>query len=106
MMNSASTDLVDGEASDHSPEQPRLEREELEAFTWSVAHELRAPLQVIEARVLTRVPDSFRRKQRTEWSDANKPGHEVDSFIEGPTFDRAGNLYIVDIAFGRISTGT
>ena len=52
------------------------------------------PPQLIEARVLTRMPDSFRRKQRTEWSDANKPGHEVDSFIEGPTFDRAGNLYI------------
>ena len=61
-----------------------------------------APLTVIEARVLTRIPDSFRRKRRTEWSDANKPGYEVDSFIEGPTFDRAGNLYITDIPFGRI----
>ena len=59
-------------------------------------------LQVIEARVLTRLPDSFRRKQRTQWSDANKPGHEVDSFLEGPTFDRDGNLYVVDIPFGRI----
>jgi gluconolactonase len=58
--------------------------------------------QVIEARVLTRLPDSFRRKQRTEWSDANKPGHEVDCFLERPTFDRAGNLYVVDIPFGRI----
>ena len=58
--------------------------------------------EVIEARVLTRLPDSFRRKQRTEWSDANKPGHEVDSFLEGPTFDRDGNLYVVDIPFGRI----
>ena len=61
-----------------------------------------APLTVIEARVLTRIPDSFRRKRRTEWSDANKPGYEVDSFIEGPTFDRAGNLYITVIPFGRI----
>lgn len=61
-----------------------------------------APPEVIEARVLTRIPDSFRRKQRTEWSDANKPGHQVDSFIEGPTFDRAGNLFITDIPFGRI----
>lgn len=57
---------------------------------------------VIEARVLTRLPDSFRRKQRTEWSDANRPGSEVDSFLEGPTFDREGNLYVVDIPFGRI----
>lgn len=66
---------------------------------WNLAG---TPPKVIEARVLTRVPDAFRRKQRTAWSDANKPGHEVESFIEGPTFDRAGNLYVVDIPFGRI----
>jgi gluconolactonase len=60
------------------------------------------PPQVIEARALTRLPDSFRRKRRTEWSDANKPGHEVDSFLEGPSFDRAGNLFVTDIPFGRI----
>ncbi|MEP7067733.1 MAG: SMP-30/gluconolactonase/LRE family protein [Usitatibacter sp.] len=66
---------------------------------WNLSN---TPPQVIEARILTRVPDSFRQKRRTEWADANKPGHEVDCFIEGPTFDRAGNLYIVDIPFGRI----
>jgi gluconolactonase len=60
------------------------------------------PPQVIEARFLTRLPDSFRRKRRTEWTDANKPGHEIDSFLEGPSFDREGNLYVVDIPFGRI----
>ena len=58
--------------------------------------------QVIEARILTRMPDSFRKKRRTEWSDANKPGHEVDSFLEGPSFDRDGNLFVTDIPFGRI----
>jgi gluconolactonase len=26
----------------------------------------------------------------------------VDSFLEGPTFDREGNLFVVDIPFGRI----
>ncbi len=57
---------------------------------------------IVDARVLTRLPDSFRRKQRTEWSDANRPGSEVDSFLEGPTFDLAGNLYVCDIPFGRI----
>ncbi len=60
------------------------------------------PPQVIEARVLTRLPDAFRRKRRTEWSDANKPGHEVDCFLEGPSFDREGNLFVTDIPFGRI----
>ncbi|MGE5615795.1 MAG: SMP-30/gluconolactonase/LRE family protein [Bacillota bacterium] len=60
------------------------------------------PPEIVEARVLTRLPDSFRRKQRTEWSDANKPGFEIDSFLEGPSFDREGYLYVVDIPFGRI----
>jgi gluconolactonase len=60
------------------------------------------PPRVIEARVLTRLPDSFRRKRRTEWADANKPGHELDSFLEGPSFDRDGNLYVTDIPIGRI----
>lgn len=66
---------------------------------WNLAN---TPPQVIEARVLTRVPDAFRKKQRTDWGDANKPGQEIDCFIEGPTFDRAGNLYITDIPNGRI----
>ncbi len=58
--------------------------------------------QVIQARVLTRLPAAFRDKRRAEWADANKPGHELDSFLEGPSFDRAGNLYVTDIPFGRI----
>jgi gluconolactonase len=61
-----------------------------------------SPPQVIQARVLTRLPDSFRRKRRNEWCDANKPGHEIDSFLEGPSFDRAGNLFVTDIPYGRI----
>jgi gluconolactonase len=57
---------------------------------------------VINARILTRLPDTFRKKRRSEWCDANKPGHEIDSFLEGPSFDRAGNLYVTDIPNGRI----
>ena len=60
------------------------------------------PPQVIEARVLTHMPEQFRLEARTEWGDANKPGQLLDSFLEGPTFDRAGNLYVTDIPFGRI----
>lgn len=60
------------------------------------------PPQIIEARVLTRLPDAFRKPVRSSWCDANKPGHQVDSFLEGPAFDRGGNLYVVDIPFGRI----
>lgn len=62
-----------------------------------------APPQVVQARVLTRLPDEFRRgKRRTDWGDANKPGDPIDSFLEGPSFDRAGNLYVTDIPYGRI----
>jgi gluconolactonase len=60
------------------------------------------PPAVIEARVLTHLPEQFRTKSSTEWGEANKPGILLDSFLEGPSFDRAGNLYVTDIPFGRI----
>lgn len=60
------------------------------------------PPQVIEARVLSRLPDALRRPVRSDWADANKPGHAVDSFLEGPAFDREGRLYLTDIPHGRI----
>ncbi len=60
------------------------------------------PPQVIPARVLTRLPDEFQKPRRSEWGDANKPGEPIASFLEGPSFDRAGNLYVTDIPFGRI----
>jgi gluconolactonase len=60
------------------------------------------PPKLIEARVLTRMPDALRRPIRSAWADANKPGHLADSFLEGPCFDRAGNLYVTDIPHGRI----
>ncbi|HEX3096948.1 MAG TPA: SMP-30/gluconolactonase/LRE family protein [Usitatibacter sp.] len=61
-----------------------------------------SPPHVIRARVLTRLPDEFRTKRPSEWGAANKPGEAIDSFLEGPSFDRAGNLYVTDIPFGRI----
>ncbi len=66
---------------------------------WNLSFTPPAPIQ---ARVLTRLPDAFRASRRTEWVDANKPGHVMDSFLEGPVFDRAGNLYVTDIPYGRI----
>jgi gluconolactonase len=58
--------------------------------------------ETIPSRVFTRMPDQFRRPKRTLWADFNKGGAEVDSFLEGPSFDRAGNLYVTDIPHGRI----
>ncbi len=56
----------------------------------------------IKTDVHFRLPDRFRKRQRTAWSDPNRMGQEVDCFLEGPSFDRAGNLYFVDIPFGRV----
>jgi gluconolactonase len=61
-----------------------------------------APPPRIETEVFTRLPDRFRRARRTAWSDANRAGLPVDSFLEGPSFDRQGRLYVTDIPFGRI----
>lgn len=58
---------------------------------------------VRQTEVFTRMPDRFRRVGvRSEWADANRGGQPTDSFLEGPVFDSAGNLYVTDIPFGRI----
>lgn len=58
--------------------------------------------ELIKAETFMSMPGKFRAKGRTAWSDPNRQGGEVDSFLEGPSFDRAGNLYFVDIPFGRV----
>lgn len=60
------------------------------------------PPVVIEARVFARLPDALRIAQRSAWGDANKNGHPIDSFLEGPVFDASGVLHVVDIPHGRI----
>lgn len=61
-----------------------------------------APPQELPTRVLTRMPERFRRLQRSEWADANRAGQPVDCFLEGPCFDAAGRFLVVDIPYGRI----
>lgn len=56
----------------------------------------------VETTVFTRLPDHFRAPRRTAWADANRQGRLIDSFLEGPSFDRHGNLYVTDIPYGRI----
>lgn len=58
--------------------------------------------KTIKAEVFSRMPDAFRRPKRTAWADFNKAGHPIDSFLEGPSFDRAGNLFVTDIPHGRV----
>jgi gluconolactonase len=63
---------------------------------------LETPPRLIETQIFSAMPAEFRRNVRSDWADANRPGAPTDCFIEGPSFDADGNLYIVDIPFGRI----
>jgi gluconolactonase len=61
------------------------------------------PPRVRETEVHARMPAHYRRPGvRTVWADANRGGHSVDSFLEGPVFGDDGSLYVTDIPFGRI----
>lgn len=62
-----------------------------------------APPPDISTEIFARVPDKLRRKDSDcEFAKVQTPGQRMDCFLEGPSFDREGNLYCVDIAYGRI----
>jgi gluconolactonase len=50
----------------------------------------------------SRVPEPLRKSgPRSAWFE-HRPFAQTHSFLEGPAFDRAGNLYCVDMAWGRV----
>lgn len=56
----------------------------------------------VQTNIFTRLPDSFRIVgKESSWTRARGSG-PLHSFLEGPAFDRRGNLYCVDLAHGRI----
>jgi gluconolactonase len=61
-----------------------------------------APPQEITTEVFARLPEHLRVKnRRSGWAFGK--GHDfLHSFLEGPSFDRAGNLLVVDIPYGRV----
>jgi len=57
---------------------------------------------LVETTVFARLPERYRiRGRENEWSQA-RGGGPLHSFLEGPAFDRDGNLFCVDICHGRI----
>ena len=59
--------------------------------------------ELIETRVFAELPEKFRVKgRRTSWTENRLHGAELHSFLEGPSFDRNGDLYCTDIPYGRI----
>jgi gluconolactonase len=61
------------------------------------------PPEPLDTRVFARLPDCFRKNDpQNVWAITNRRGIPTDSFLEGPSFDRDGNLYVVDIPFGRV----
>lgn len=52
--------------------------------------------------VFSELPSRWRKTGRSDWAEHNKHGAVLHSFLEGPCFDRHGNLYVVDIPWGRI----
>lgn len=63
---------------------------------------LYAPPHERPTEVFSRLPEEFWRDGDSDWVRSNKPGQQVASFLEGPSFDQAGNLYVTDIPYGRI----
>lgn len=60
------------------------------------------PPEVIETEVFARLPEELRIRDRESGWLFGKGTTRRDSFLEGPSFDRQGNLYVVDIPYGRI----
>jgi gluconolactonase len=61
-----------------------------------------APPAELEAEVFAEVPEEMAPQAGSDWGRVQHPGKHFRAFLEGPSFDRDGNLYCVDICHGRI----
>ncbi|MFL9901339.1 SMP-30/gluconolactonase/LRE family protein [Paraburkholderia fungorum] len=56
----------------------------------------------IKTEVFARLPEHLRVKSRKSGWSFGKGNDSLHSFLEGPSFDRDGNLFVTDIPYGRI----
>ena len=61
-----------------------------------------APPAIIETEIFAELPARYRQPRATSFGTVNRGGRPLDCYLEGPSFDRDGNLYVVDIPFGRV----
>lgn len=61
-----------------------------------------APPQEIPLQLYAKVPEHLSLADRVSWMARRRPGMRIPAFLEGPSFDRAGNLWLVDLAHGRL----
>ena len=53
--------------------------------------------------IFASVPEKFHITNRpSSWIDVQLHGHPAPAFLEGPAFDAGGNLWVVDIPWGRL----
>lgn len=57
----------------------------------------------VTAEVFAEIPERYRKRgAANHWIDVQFPGQDIPSFLEGPCFDAHGNLWVVDIPWGRL----
>jgi len=62
-----------------------------------------APLRVVETSVFARLPEHYKDAgEHNEWTAGQPLGMPHASLLEGPSFDREGNLWCVDVPCGRV----
>lgn len=60
-------------------------------------------MREIKAELFAELPEHFHIRDRSSaWVEANKPGADVPSFLEGPCIGPDGDLWVVDIPWGRL----
>ena len=57
---------------------------------------------LLQTQVFTRLPDALRVPDRPSAWVTHRGAGPLHSFLEGPSFDREGYMYCVDVAHGRI----
>lgn len=63
------------------------------------------PPKEMSSVIWTRLPDAFRNPDgEPEWARGNRPGQKVHSFLEGPSFDRNGDLHVTDIPWPHLQS--